>query len=185
MIRSLKELIPQHNRRLITRIALWSGVAVCIGLWGNLFYQLTNLETADTVFTTYFAIEDTLSHLWKLTDSNLVSQAEIKAETGALKGWKETAQWLEAMSAFGDTVNLSVTYRLDSLQVISGGNPRIHALPVHFRVTPANRFDSVIDFMKKITADTTVAVRIDNAEFIGSTNGLFDVLITVTGWIKL
>ena len=185
MIRSLKELIPQHHRRLITRIALWSGLAVCVVIWVNLFYQLTKLETADTVFTAYFAVEDTLSHLRKLTDSSLVKQTEMKAESGVLKGWKETAQWLEAMSAFGDTVNLSVNYRLDSLRVIPGGNPKIRALPVHFRVTPGNRFDSVIDFMKKITADTTVAIRIDNAELIGSTSGLFDVLITATGWIKL
>ena len=185
MIGSLKELLPQHKLRILTRILLWSGVIICIGIWANLLFQLSRMGRTDTIFKTCFAMEDSLTDLLGCTHDSIALHAAATAESGVFKGWKEAAVWLEEMTAFGDSVHIQIKYSIDSLRGIPGGNPRIRALPVRFRITPENRFDEVLAFMRKMTMDSTVAVRIDNTEFIGSTIGLFDVLISMTGWIRL
>ena len=184
MIGQLKELVPRHNRRTITRIAIWGSLALCAGIWVNLLYRSCRVERADTVFREYFAIEDRLDSLKTAAADSAVRRSRQLAGSGVFDGWVHAATWLEAMQRFGTERGMVVRYSVDTLGTLAGGAPDICPVPIQFKINTANNFGGAVDFLQAVCGDSAVAVRLEKTEFFSGVGGLDNVVISITAWIR-
>lgn len=184
MIELLVQKFPERRRRLIARIILWGCTILSIALAVSLLLHLQSKAGHEKLFTDYFSAQESLKYLRNAIADSLHDTCKTDYHQSVMTGWNNAAVWLEKMQHYGDTLGIKVEYSIDSLSSIPAGIPSVKSMPVYFRIETDNRFDRILDFMKKLSNDS-IAVRIDAVEMTGSAKGLADIRIAIITWIAL
>jgi hypothetical protein len=185
MIPRLRDGRQRNTMRFAARTITWGGLFISMSIWAVVYVQLTKVKVGDDTVKAYNESFCVIDSLGRIASDSLLIRARDGAMRGVFPGWLEAAAWLETIRAYGLQRHLCISYRIDSLGVIPGGDPTIRSFPVHFHIEKENRFDAVMQFVQTLCSDTTRSLRLNRLEFFGGGRGLSDVHIDVTGWIRL